>query len=337
MATKAYSFESIWNVVRSLAIQGTSELYLHTLGHAVQAGVLMAAADHTGKFSVLVPLLSDEAFADQPGGGAIRLSRTVVEGAPYASVTCADPDLNDVFIIFVRDLVRRLPATGPSAGTLIEHVDHWRDLFAEAKASTLLSLPQVAGLLAELLTLERIVTRDPDRKLAVWFGPSKSQHDFRTKSHALEVKASLAREGLRTSISSVDQLNAPADVSLHLSLFKLQVAPDGDSLPKAIGRIKALGVDPHEFEKLLLRSGYRSGLEDVYGAYALETLTEHTFDVRDPGFPKIVHSSFVGSHVPHGVEQLSYVVDLAGTQALALSETQLDGVYASLAEGLSHA
>lgn len=297
----------------------------------------MAAANHTGKFAVLVPLLGDETFADQPGGGAIRLARTVVEGAPYAAVTCADPDLNDVFIIFVRDLVQRLPAAGPSAGALIEHVDHWRELFAEARVSGLLSLPQVAGLLAELVTLERIVTRDPERRLAVWSGPSKSQHDFRTTSRALEVKASLAREGHRTSVSSVEQLNAPAGASLHLSLFKYQVAPDGDSLPKAVRRIKALGVDSHEFEKLLLTAGYRSGFEDVYGAYSLETLAEHTFDVRDVAFPKIVPDSFVGAHVPHGVEQLSYVIDLAGSLALALSQTQLDVVYASLAEGLSGA
>lgn len=297
----------------------------------------MAAANNTGKFAVLVPLLGDETFADQPSGGAIRLARTVVEGAPYAAVTCADPDLNDVFIIFVRDLVQRLPAAGPSAGALIEHVDHWRELFAEAKISGLLSLPQVAGLLAELVTLERIVTRDPERRLAVWSGPSKSQHDFRTTSRALEVKASLAREGHRTSVSSVEQLNAPAGASLHLSLFKFQVAPDGDSLPKAVRRIKALGVDADEFEKLLLTAGYRSGFEDVYGAYSLETLTEHTFDVRDVAFPKIVPGSFVGSHVPHGVEQLSYVIDLAGSLALALSQTQLDVVYASLAEGLSGA
>ena len=112
LATREYSFESIWNVVSSLAVQGTSELYLHSLGHSIQAGMLMAAANHRGKFAVLVPLLSDEAFAEQRSSGAIRLSRVTVKGTAYASVTCADPDLNDVFIIFVRDLVRRLPAAG---------------------------------------------------------------------------------------------------------------------------------------------------------------------------------------------------------------------------------
>lgn len=331
MATEEYSFESIWNVVSSLAIQGTSELYLRSLGHSIQAGVLMAAANQSGRFAVLVPLLGEEAFADQPSGGAIRLSRTLVKGAPYASVTCADPDLNDIFIIFVRDLVQRLPATGPCAGALIEHVDHWRELFVEAKASGLLSLPQVAGLMAELLTLERIVTRDAERRLAVWSGPSKSQHDFRTSSRALEVKATLAREGFRTSISSVEQLNAPDGVSLHLSLFKLQVAPDGDSLPKAIRRIKALGVDSHEFELLLLRSGYRPSFEDFYGGYVLETLAEYTFDVKNESFPKIVPGSFAGAHVPYGVEQLSYVIDLAGVLPGALPLWQLERVYGSIA------
>lgn len=337
MAAKAYSFESIWNVVSSLAVQGTSELYMHSIGHGVEAGALMAAANATGQFAVLVPLLGDEAFADQSGDRAIRVTRTLVDGAPYACVTCADPDLNDVFIIFVRDLVQRLPAVGPGAGVLIEHVEHWRDLFAETKSSGLLSLPQVAGLLAELLTLERILTRDPERRLAVWSGPSKSQHDFRSTGHALEVKATFAREGHRTSVSSVEQLNAPVGGALHLSLFKFQVAPDGDSLPKAIRRIRTMGVDPHELELLLLRSGYRSGFDDVYGAYALGILTEHTFDVEDVAFPKIVPGSFEDGHVPHGVEQISYVIDLAGALPHALSPSQLSAVYGSLAEGTTHA
>ena len=177
------------------------------------------------------------------------------------------------------------------------------------------------------------MTRDPHRNLAVWTGPSKSQHDFRAKSHALEVKATLAREGHRTSVSSVEQLNAPVGASLHLSLFRLQVAPDGDTLPKAILRIKALGVDSHEFAQLLLYSGYRSGFDDVYGAYALEILSEHTFDVNADAFPKIVPASFPGAHVPHGVERLSYVIDLTGTLPDALSLAELDRVYGSLANG----
>ena len=337
MAADHYSFESIWNVVSSLAKQGKSDLYLHSLGHDVAAGALMAAANSTGLFTVLIPLLGNEAFADQSGGRALRVTRMTVDGTSYACVTCVEPDLNDVFLIFVRDLVRSLPAVGPCAAALIVHVEHWRELFAETKDSGLLSLPQAAGLLAELLTLERILSRDPSRKLAAWTGPAKSQHDFRAASHALEVKATLAREGHRTSVSSVEQLNAPPGGSLHLSFFKFQVASDGDSLPKAIQRIRAMSVDLLEFELLLLRSGYRSGFEDVYGAYSLEILTEHTFDASSPAFPKIVPASFADAHVPHGVEQISYVIDLAGSLSFSLSGTQLNTVYESLVQGANDA
>lgn len=310
---------------------------MHTLGPVVEAGPLMAAANSAGQFTVLVPLLSGEGFADQLGGTAIRLERTLVKGVAHASVTCVDPDLNDVFIIFVRDLVRRLPPSGPCAEVLTDHVEHWRELFAQAKASGLLTLPQVAGLLGELLTLERILSHDPARRLAVWSGPKKSQHDFRVSGHALEVKASLTREGHRTKISSVEQLNAPQGSTLHLSLFKFMLAPDGDSLPKAIARIRSKSVDPLEFELLLLKSGYRSGYEDIYAAFALTILSEHTFDVMEPGFPRIVPAKFAAGEVPSGVEQINYVVDLAGQLDLSLSEGQLDAVYACLAEGKTDA
>lgn len=310
---------------------------MHTLGPTIEAGPLMAAANPAGQFSVLVPLLSNEGFADQLSGAAIRLKRTLVQGRSYASVTCVDSDLNDVFIIFVRDLVRRLPSSGPCAGVLIDHVEHWRDLFAQTESAGLLTLSQVAGLLAELMTLERILSRDPARRLAVWSGPSKSQHDFRVSGHALEVKASLAREGSRTKISSVEQLQEPQNGTLHLSLFKFSLAPEGDSLPRAVRRIKALNVDALEFELLLLKSGYRAGFEDVYRAYALSITTEHTFDVTAAEFPRIVPRKFVDAQVPAGVEQISYVIDLSGQLDVAFSPVQLDAVYVRLAEGTPHA
>jgi hypothetical protein len=190
--TAEYSFESIWNVVRSLAVQGTSELYMHVLGHQIEAGSLMAASNPSGQFAVLVPMLADEGFAEQTDGKAIRLTRTYVEDMAYACVTCVEPDLNDVFIILVRDLIQRLPSQGPCVGALLEHIEHWRELLAETKAYGILSLPQVAGLLAELVTLERILSLDYERRLNVWSGPAKSQHDFRSNGHALKGPRSAA-------------------------------------------------------------------------------------------------------------------------------------------------
>lgn len=309
---------------------------MHAVGSEVQAGRLMATSDSSGRFGLLIPLLPDEAFADQAQGGTIGISRTRIAGISYAAVTCPSSELNDVFLIFVRDLMRSLPVSGPCSGAMVEHVGQWRQLFVEADAAGLLSLPQVVGLLAELQTLERILEFDSTRSLSVWSGPMKSQHDFRAKGAALEVKATLAREGYRTRISSVEQLNAPLGCSLHLSIFKYQVSPNGDSLPKVIRRIKLAGVNPLDFDKLLLRAGYRSGFEDIYGAYVLDVLAEQTFDVADEEFPKVVPGSFQGSHVPHGVEKLSYVIDLAGCLPKALDLEKRAYVYASLAEGHQH-
>lgn len=310
---------------------------MHNLGHSVEAGPLMAAADNKGQFAVLVPLLPGEGLADGSVGKAIHLSRTSVGDRWYARVTCREPELNDVFIIFVRDLVERLPTEGPCVKVLTEHVDHWKQLFTDSSEGGLLSPAQAAGLMAELLTLERILSSDPERKLSAWTGPLKSQHDFRYAGHALEIKATLAREGHRTKISSIEQLNAPDGCSLHLSFFKFIITPDGDSLPDVVGRIRTMGIDLHEFELLMLRAGYRAAYEGVYEAYCFDILNEYTFDVTILGFPRLVPAMFPNKHVPHGVEQISYVIDLAGSLEKTLSSSQLKALYQTLGQGLSNA
>lgn len=324
------SLESVWGVVAALATQHTSVMTWHVLPHSVGAGNLLAAVDSDGKFVVLVPLSHGEAVPEDNSGSTVRVGRYEAAGKAYIGVACLKPDLNDIFLMFVRDLVESLPMSGDACSSVIDAVHRWRTLFAEADENVLLSLPQIAGLLAELQTLEKILMTDPLRDLSVWTGPNKSQHDFRTSGHALEVKATMAREGLRLKISSVEQLNSDREVSLHLAAYRYESDPDGDSLPAAIARIRSLRVHPGSFDKLLLKAGYRGRFADVYQAYRLRMTGHYVYDVKGAGFPRITPASFVFGEVPAGTESLSYTIDLSGSLASPLLPDEVDAVYVDM-------
>ncbi|YCK80834.1 PD-(D/E)XK motif protein [Arthrobacter sp. D3-18] len=322
--------ESVWGVVEALAMKQSSVLTWHALPYSVGAGELQAAVDMDGHFVVLVPLTHGETVPSDNTASTVQLRRQEAGGKAYVGVSCLKPDLNDVFLMFVHDLIRSLPHRGKVCDVVVDVVHRWRSLFAEAEKAAILSIPQIIGLLAELHTLENILIGDPYRDLNVWTGPGKSQHDFRTVGHALEVKATTGREGLRVRISSVEQLNSDADVSLHLDVYRYEPSPEGDSLPAAVARIQALQVEPGLLSSLLLKSGYRGQFSDVYQAYRFKTSGHYVYDVKESGFPRITPSSFVSGRLPSGTERLSYTIDLSNASTSPLSPDELGEVYVNM-------
>jgi hypothetical protein len=197
-------------------------------------------------------------------------------------------------------------------------VARWKRLFADASRRGPLTEAQQIGLLAELHLLEEILAEDPVRSLAVWTGPDKSQHDFRSGAAAAEVKATMAREGRRIRISSLEQLHAPQGGSLALAHTRFERDPAGDSLPAAADRILALNVEPSEFEKKLLEAGYRRKHDALYAGNRYRIVERRFYDVLDPTFPIITPTSFAGGTLPPGVESLSYTVDITNEPPIPL-------------------
>ena len=329
MATEP-SLESVWGVVAALAAKDAAAMSWHSLPHSVGAGEVLAAVDTDDNFVVLVPLSHGEDVPVDKSGSSVRLKRYETAGKAYVGVVCLKPDLNDIFLMFVRDLLESLPTRGNACETVVDALYRWRILFAEADQNGLLSLPQIAGLLAELQTLEKILTTDPLRDLGVWTGPNKSQHDFRTAAHALEVKATMAREGLRLQISSVEQLNSADDVTLHLAAYRYEPDPAGDSVPAAVARIRNLHVHPGTFDKLLLKSGYRGQFADIYQGYRLKVTGHYVYDVKKTDFPRITPASFVSGVVPIGTESISYTINLSGSLTSSLLADEVEAIYAEM-------
>lgn len=331
MTPNSVTLESIWSVLATPATTHKNGIHAAPTGLSIDAGEVLAGVDAESNRHLLIPLLPGEAFAQDLSGDAVQLRRVDRNRTAYLSAVCISRELDDVFAQFGREISADLPDAPSAVGHVVAAVARWRRLFADASRRGPLTEPQVIGLLAELHLLEEVLKDDPVRSLAVWTGPDRSQHDFRSGPAAAEVKATLAREGRRIRISSVEQLHAPQGCSLTLAHTRFERHSAGDSLPAAVDRILALNVEQNGFEKKLLEAGYRRKHESLYTSDRYRIVDRRFYNVLDPSFPKITPSSFTGGTVPAGVESLTYTVDITNEPPHPLDAATIAAVIHALA------
>ncbi|HMJ77121.1 MAG TPA: PD-(D/E)XK motif protein [Iamia sp.] len=324
---------TLWTVLRTEAGDAGSSVEVAPTGARVGAGEVLAGVDGEGRRHLLIPLLPGEAFAQDTGGRSVHLLRLAHEGTTYLSAVCTRPELDGVFGQFATDLVEEIAGADSPARTTVATLDRWRDLFAEADGAQPLGESSLIGLLAELMTLEEILALDPLRRLEVWTGPTGSQHDFRSGPNALEVKATLVREGRVVSISSVDQLVAPDGGGLHLLHHRVQADPGGDSLPAAVDRVRGLGVEGPRLMAMLAEVGYRAEHADQYRARTYSVVERRAYDVEGEAFPRIVPGSFRDGVLPPGTLRLSYSIDLSNEPPRPLDDASTATVLGAMASG----
>lgn len=320
-----------WMVLETEAAATTEGIHVVSAGTHVLAGDVLVGVDHLGRRHVLIPLRDGEAFADDRRGRAVHIVRLELRGGSYLSAVCLDSDLDEVFAQFADELLADIVADASPARAAIRTLDRWRRLFSDAEPTGLLSEPQIIGLLAELLVLEEVLASDEARRLDCWTGPHGSEHDFRRGAHAVEVKATLLREGRVVPISSVDQLDPPVDGSLHLVHHRFEPDPAGDTLPAAVGRVLGTGVPPKELESKLQKVGYRTAEADHYNERAYRLVDRRTYDTDSTAFPRVIPGSFPAGTVPPGVLRLSYSIDLTNEPPSPLTDPQRVGVFQRLA------
>lgn len=301
---------AIWTVLETEAAAGKIGIHAVPTGFVIVSGEVLAGIDKAGNRHLLVPLIRGEAAIEDRSGRALQLQHIRDKDVSYISAICLVRELDDVFFLFSRELLEDLANSGSPAKHVANAFAKWKRLFADASAQVELSESQQIGILAELHILERLAAIDPYLALESWLGPSRSQHDFRRGSTAIEVKASLIREGRRLSISSVEQLNAPPDGELLLAYTRFEADINGDSLPSAISRIYALGVDATKFEKLLFDAGYRRKHASIYAKSTYRAVEQRFYDVTSTDFPKIVPGAFSDGKLPAGTFDLSYWIDI---------------------------
>lgn len=321
---------AIWTVLDTEASQSEGGIEAVSVGVSLHAGEVLAGIDHLGNRHLLLPLKVGEAFAEDRSGGTIQLVRVNHGGTHYMSAVCLKPQLNDIFAQFCDDLLTAVASATSTAQATIAVVDRWRQLFADADSPELLTEPKLIGLLAELLVLEEILSRDSERRLGVWTGPHNVQQDFRAGTRAIEVKATTVREGRIVSISSVEQLVEPEGGTLHLVHFRFDRSPAGETLPDVIVRLINLGVTRSDLMGLLHAVGYRATHEDHYRLRSYKVVSRRVYDVASDGFPRIIPWSFKGDEVPSGTAHITYSIDLTNEPPAPLGVEEVDWLFEAM-------
>jgi hypothetical protein len=232
----------------------------------------------------------------------------------FVVVACREPSLRDVFDHFLAAvIVARAEAGDRHAGaTAVDVLARWVALLRASRPA--LGPSHLASLLAELLTLEQIVSRDPSRSLAVWTGPRRTRHDLRRGLHAIEVKSTLSHTSRTARINGVDQLEPPDGGSLVLAWHRFEVVPGGElSVFGVAERLIAGGAPAVELYGLMEAAGSPPALREAHEAVRFE-LRGRTFFAVEGDFPRLVPDTFTNG-VPDGVDDVTYTVALPPDEA----------------------
>lgn len=190
----------------------------------------------------------------------------------------------------------------------VSRIAAWQ-YFMEHHTTARLSIEAEAGLAAELMFLRNLLQLgvDPASAVEAWHGPTGAVWDFELSTVALEVKASLASAGFPIHISSLDQLDDVAGVSLYVVAVRLIERLGGETLPDVVTSIQNTLIGHPQtcefFDALILRAGYLPRDAAEYKR-RFQSQEERVIEVTDQ-FPRLIRRS-----VGPAIVDAQYVLDL---------------------------
>lgn len=278
-------------------------------------GPVRLAVDASGHRHVLIPVPDDLRLRSDRRSAGIHVGPQVLEEGTtrhtFLDLVCLRPHLYDVFLRIALDIVDRInERKEPPDTCAIQVLERWRSLLSRAQRPGP-SVEVLTGIFGELVHLKPLVERDR-AAVARWSGPMGGVWDFTGPGHALEVKTSRVRTGWRAKIHGVHQLDPGPEHRLLLSLLRVELVAEGQggrSVPALVDELLDLGVDAVGLYDRLDRMGLVSGHFKAAADITFRVLDMRTWAV-EPGFPRLVNQSFVGSSVPVGVAAVEYELDL---------------------------
>lgn len=310
----------------SRELSGKGKFRVRDSGVECAEGVVFHAVDSAGRLTVLVPLsTSDVGFVDW-NSKALSLEFKPLEFhnelSPFLILQCTDDKLNSQFALLadeVLDAIELQPAY--ALKSTLATLDRWRRLFESDKPG-ILGPAQLAGLLAELLVLERLVDAHGPKALSTWQGPNGNRHDFVLSSCSIEVKATTNHNNMVVTVHGGKQLLAPEAADLFVHAFQMEPSPEGISVPDKIADLIALGVGRLDLLAKLDGAKYSDAHSKLYGSIRFSPLMDKAFKV-DSAFPRITAETVCPPDVLERLSDISYAVDLGQLESSPLDVARL--------------
>lgn len=310
--------------------QTPSGLSVPTIASDTETGfgpVRLALGDN-GEAKLLLPLGSRERAPLPERTDALRVGVVTYtvdsRPSPFLELMCLEPRLEAVFAEIVDEIRRRITDGRTCSEACSSTLEDYRMLLIQ-QAESEVSVETVAGLIAELLLLERLLQMTSQAWMA-WRGPLKDRHDFRAASTAIEVKAGLRRYSRRVRISSIEQLVPPIGGELFLRHYQLEQTAGGRlNVSELVDRCCSLAGSRIEVLRLVSEVGCPDPKSSDWNRFCFNNEEAMTFSVDDR-FPRIVPASFQDKNVPLGILNLEYVIDLGHPNVSRLTRAEEDEV-----------
>ncbi len=306
--------DKAWAILRA-GSSDSSGLEIATLPARVSTadGPVRFALGGKGEARLLLPLSDRESGKEVVGAEALQILVSVyTQGGKqqrFLDLTCRAHELERVFTELGNEILSRVAGGVGCEEAAKSTIEEFRSLLVRPN-STQSSISQVAGLVGELIFLNRLLDRESSAWKS-WRGPAGDRHDFASESHSLEVKTSLSKGRTTISINGFNQLERPAGGSLHLLHFELEAVMAGMLTVEALGSA-ALGKanEPEKLQQLLSALGCEEVRDPAWNHTAFRLEAENLFCVEE-GFPRLVPSMLAAGSPPTGVSSVSYSIDLS--------------------------
>lgn len=245
------------------------------------------------------------------GVRTLGLSDSVDPANGFVAVALVEPRLSDLFDVLIADLAKALGEPMPEHQqglTLIDRLEHWRDLFATYRGEEL-TIQARTGLYGELRWLQFLIESGmaPEMAVRAWRGSPGGDQDFVSGSCAVEVKTTETGEGL--PISNERQLDEAPFARLFLIHNTVKSGDEGRTLPGEVDVVREF-VGPEtpagdQFETRLAQVGYSDVHRDQYQDVRYLHEATQAYEVRD-AFPRLTPST-----LPPGIQGVSYRISPA--------------------------
>ncbi len=277
------------------------------------AGTVRLALGPNDEPRVLLPLADREAPPAIDGGRAlsINISSFSLRGAElrYLDLVCLSSDLESVFEEVADEMLSRIAQGDGCVKAAQSTLEDFRSLLMPASEADV-SKGKVAGLIAELLFLNRLLDRSPSAWEA-WSGPAGDRCDFRVGHTSVEVKASVRLDASAVTINGLEQLAVSTDCTLHLLHFVLEPVSNGVLSISSLGRSALSKADkPMRVAELLAAVGCRDVDAAIWNRHHFQNESERLYEIR-PGFPRLTSSMLKDGTAPLGVHRVTYQIDLS--------------------------